>query len=112
MLNYLLNDRIFVSYTCPTLWFVGAIAVILFEVILDFKAPYGRYNTSNRGIPVRTAWILQELPSFFVPSYLLYQYWPLVTTTKFLLISFFLIHYSQRYVKHVNIRATTSNSYV
>ena len=100
MLNYLLNDRIFVSYICPICWFLSAIVVFFLEVILDIKASYGRYNSNNSGIPARLAWFIQELPSFFVPCYLLVEYWSLVTTTKFLLISFFLIHYFQRYVKH------------
>jgi hypothetical protein len=100
MLNYLLNDRLFVSYICPSFWFVGSIAVFIAEIILDIKVPYGRYNTSNSGVPVRLAWFIQELPCFVIPCYLLYSHWSLVTMTKFMIIGFFLTHYFQRYVEY------------
>lgn len=97
MLEYLLNDRIFVTYTCPYVWIISSIFIVIFQGILGIRAPYGRYNNSNSGIPGRLAWFFQESPCFFIPCYLLYQYWSLVTLTKFLLITFFLVHYFQRY---------------
>lgn len=105
MLKYLLNDRIFVSYICPCLWFISSAFVIILEVILGIRAPYGRYNTTNKGIPVRLAWLIQELPCFIIPSYLLYYYWSSVTITKFIIVGLFLIHYFQRYVIHILSRS-------
>lgn len=98
MLKYLLNDRLFASYTVPFFWFIGGILVVFLELVVNMKASYGRYNSSNSGIPVRTAWILQELPSFAVPCVLLIHHWSSVTPTKFVILSLFLIHYFQRYV--------------
>jgi hypothetical protein len=103
MLKYLLNDRIFVSYTCPWLWFTSSAFVFFLEIILGIRAPYGRYNTNNGGISARLAWFIQELPSFMIPSYLLYYHWSSVTITKFIIIGLFLIHYFQRYVKYERI---------
>lgn len=100
MLQYLLNDQIFVTYICPSFWFINSIFVLFFEIILGIRAPYGRYNTKNTGIPVRLAWFIQELPCFIIPCYLLYNHWSSVTMTKFIIIGFFLIHYFQRYVKY------------
>ncbi|CAF0831492.1 unnamed protein product [Adineta steineri] len=113
MLEYILNDHIFVSYTCPYLWFIGAAVVLLFEVILDIKAPYGRYNTTNGGIPVRLAWFIQELPSFVVPCYILYNNWSSISITKLIIISFFLIHYFQRvFIYPMLIRGGKHSSYL
>lgn len=101
MLEYLLNDRIFVTYICPSLWIISAIFVFILEIILGIRAPYGRYNTTNKGIPVKLAWFIQEFPSFLIPSYLIYYYWSSITLTKFLIVSLYLIHYFQRYVTYI-----------
>jgi hypothetical protein len=98
MLKYILDDRTFVNYTIPYSWLINSGFVLLFGTILGIKAPYGRYNTSNSGVPVRLAWFIQELPSFVVPCYLLYYHWSSVTLTKFIIVGFYLIHYFQRYV--------------
>ena len=96
MFEYLYNDRLLASYTVPFVWFGSGILVIILEVFVNIKAPYGRYNTSNAGIPVRLAWFLQELPSFAVPCYLLYYHWSTVTPTKLIILSLYLMHYFQR----------------
>jgi len=98
MLKYLLNDQIFVTYICPCFWFIGSIFVFFFEIILGIRAPYGRYNTKNSGIPARLAWFIQEVPCFIIPSYLLYYHWSSVSITNFIIVGLFLIHYFQRYV--------------
>ena len=96
MLEYIFDDRLFVSYTCPYLWFISAALVVVLELFINMKAPYGRYNTSNAGIPVRTAWFIQELPSFVVPCYLLYHHGSSVSFTNFVIVGWYLIHYFQR----------------
>jgi 3-oxo-5-alpha-steroid 4-dehydrogenase 1 len=96
MLEYILNDRIFVTYICPYTWIISSVFVVIFQGIVGIKASYGRYNNSNSGISGRLAWFIQECPCFIIPCYLLYQYWSSVTLTKFLLMAFFLIHYFQR----------------
>ncbi|CAF3440680.1 unnamed protein product [Rotaria sp. Silwood1] len=113
MLKYILNDQNFVSYICPYLWFIGAVFVLLFEIIFDFKASYGRYNTNNSGVPVRLAWFIQELPSFTIPCYLLYYHWSSVSITKFIIVSYFLIHYFQRvFIYPMLIRGGKHSSYL
>jgi len=113
MLKYLLHDRLFASYTVPFFWFIGGIFVVFLELVVNIKAPYGRYNSSNSGIPVRTAWILQELPSFVVPSVLLIHHWSSVTPTKFVILSLFLIHYFQRvFIYPMLIRGGKHSSYL
>jgi len=113
MLEYLLNDQIFVSYTCPYLWFISAIFIFFGEIILGIRAPYGRYNTKNSGIPSRLAWFIQELPCFVIPCYLLYNQWSSVTITKFIIIGFFLIHYFQRvFIYPMLIRGGKNSSYI
>jgi hypothetical protein len=97
MLEYSYNDRIFVTYICPYIWIISSVFVVVFQGIIGIKAPYGRYNNSNSGIPGRLAWFIQESPCFIIPCYLLYQHWSSVSITKFLLMTFFLIHYFQRY---------------
>lgn len=104
MLTYLLNDQNLVSYVFPYLWLINAVFVIFFEIILDIKAPYGRYNTNNSGVPCRLAWFVQELPCFVIPSYLLYYYWPSISITKFIIVGLFLIHYFQRYVEREKLK--------
>ena len=100
MLEYIFNDRLLVTYICPYMWIICSPFVVIFEAIVGIKATYGRYNNNNNnnngGIPARLAWFIQELPCFIIPCYLLYEYWSSITTTKFLLIGFFLIHYFQR----------------
>jgi hypothetical protein len=103
MLKYILDDRIFVSHTCPYLWFISSLLIVFFELIVDIKASYGRYNTSNKGIPAKLAWFIQEFPSFAIPCYLLYYYWQSVTITKLIIVGLFLIHYFQRYVQYDTI---------
>ena len=98
MFEYVFNDQVFVTYTCPLLWWIFSIVVVILEQLVQIKAPYGRYNVENTGIPVRIAWFIQELPSFAVPFYLVYNHWNTITTTKLVIISFFLIHYFQRFV--------------
>jgi hypothetical protein len=97
MLEYIVNDRIFVTYICPYTWIISSIFVLVFQGFVGIKAPYGRYNNSNSGIPARLAWFIQELPCFIIPCYLLYKYWSSISIIKFLLTAFFLIHYFQRY---------------
>ncbi|CAF1076826.1 unnamed protein product [Adineta steineri] len=96
MLQHIFNDRLFVTYICPYTWIISSVFIVIFQGILGIKAPYGRYNESNHGIPGRLAWFIQELPCFIIPCYLLSQYWSSISLIKFLLIIFFLIHYFQR----------------
>ncbi|CAF0744873.1 unnamed protein product [Rotaria sordida] len=96
MLKYILNDQNFVCYVLPYLWFINSFIVIFCELVLNIKAPYGRYNTNNSGVPARLAWFIQELPSFMIPCYLLYYHWSSVSITKFIIVGLFLIHYFQR----------------
>ena len=79
------------------MWFIGSALVVFLEIFVNIKAPYGRYNTTNTGIPVRIAWFVQELPSFVVPCYLLYSHWPTISLVKFVVVLWFLVHYAQRY---------------
>jgi hypothetical protein len=96
MLEYILNDRLVVTYIIPYFWLICSPVVLISEIILGYRAPYGRYNTSNNGIPARLAWFIQELPSFTIPCYLLYYHWSSVTITKFIIVGLYLIHYFQR----------------
>ncbi|CAF0940623.1 unnamed protein product [Adineta ricciae] len=96
MLEYIFNDRLFVTYTCPYVWFISASLVFVLETIIGIRAPYGRYNTNNSGVPVRLAWFIQECPCVFVTCYLLYTNWSSVSFTKFFILGLFLIHYFQR----------------
>lgn len=98
MLTFILNDENFVTYVCPYLWFISSFFVFFFEIILNIKAPYGRYNNNDSGVPVRLAWFIQELPCFTIPCYLLYYHWSSISLTKFIIVGLFLIHYFQRYV--------------
>ena len=107
MFEYLFDDRLFVTCTVPYLFFIGGIAVIFFELVVNIKAEYGRYNTNNSGVPVRLAWFIQELPSFAVPCYLFYHHWPLVTSTKFVVLNLYLIHYLQRCVVRISVEIDT-----
>ncbi|CAF2623346.1 unnamed protein product [Rotaria sp. Silwood2] len=85
MLKYILNDQNFVSYVCPYLWFISAFLVIVLEFVVNIKAPYGRYNINNSGIPARLAWFTQELPCVIIPCYLLYYHWSSLSITKFII---------------------------
>jgi hypothetical protein len=100
MFEYFLDDRLFVTYTCPYLWLIGSFLVVFLELVVNIKAPYGRYNTTNSGIPVRMAWFIQELPSFAIPCYLVYYHWTSLTLTKSIIIAWFSMHYFQRFVSY------------
>ena len=96
MREFIFDDRILVTYTYPYTCIISAIFVVLLEGVVGIRAPYGRYNKNNSGIPARLAWFIQELPCFLIPCYLLYYYWSFLTLTKFLVIAFYLVHYFQR----------------
>lgn len=98
MLNYIPDDRTLVTYVFPYMWLINAVLVVFLEIALNFKATYGRYNTSNSGISARLAWFIQELPSFVVPCYLLYYHQSSLSTVNVVIVGLFLIHYFQRYV--------------
>ncbi|KAM6899475.1 3-oxo-5-alpha-steroid 4-dehydrogenase 1 isoform 2-T2 [Xenentodon cancila] len=75
-------------------------AACTFVSLLFESVPYGRYATDKYGFPVnvKLAWFVQELPSFFLPVYLLF--WASCSKTSLLpnqlLIGMFLCHYFQR----------------
>ena len=51
------------------------VSLVVFVLLQIVNAPYGRYsNTSvwGFGVPVRLAWVVQEIPSFFVPVLLVF----------------------------------------
>jgi len=78
MFDSFLTDQIFVTYLIPYCWIIFSFIVVFIEVVIGYQAPYGRYNTTNNGIPVKLAWFIQELPCFVIPSYLLCHYWSYV----------------------------------
>ena len=100
MLKYILDDRNFVTCICPYLWLISSPIVLYFEIILDIKSSYGRYNIHNHGIPARLAWFMQELPSFVIPCCLLYYHGSSSSLTQLIIVGLFLIHYVQRYDKY------------
>ncbi|CAF4784301.1 unnamed protein product, partial [Rotaria magnacalcarata] len=95
MLDYIPNDQTIVTYVFPYMWLISSVLVVFLEIVLNIKATYGRYNTSGSGISARLAWFIQELPSFFVPCFLLYYHQSSLSMTKFAIIGLFLIHYFQ-----------------
>lgn len=84
--------------TITIIWII--IGLILFPVILKYKAPYGRHSTKKWGktISNKTGWIIMELPALLIcPSF-----YVLNTTNLFTLNSVFIIlwitHYFNRTV--------------
>ena len=76
------------------------IGLILFPVILKYKAPYGRHSTKKWGktISNKTGWIIMELPALLIcPIFYLVN-----TTNLFTLNSVFILlwitHYFNRTV--------------
>ena len=84
--------------TITIIWII--IGLILFPVILKYKAPYGRHSTKKWGktISNKTGWIIMELPALLIcPIFYLVN-----TTNLFTLNSVFIIlwitHYFNRTV--------------
>ena len=94
----------FLTFAAKLMVVCGILAAIALQFL---KAEYGRYfsSTASRsrwgfGISARIAWFVQELPSFLVPCILLYHAREdvLGLTPNLVLLSLYLLHYSQRWV--------------
>lgn len=78
--------------------------VIVVVSLIFLKAEYGRYFSSNStrkygfAVDARVAWFVQELPAFVVPCLLLLYARKDVfgLTPNMILLSLFLLHYTQR----------------
>ncbi|KAK5965782.1 hypothetical protein GCK32_017000, partial [Trichostrongylus colubriformis] len=76
-------------------WLMIISGVIVFaSLLLGMRAGYGRYTTqSSYVIPARTAWFVQEMPSFVIPVYYLMG---CRNIAGILVLSAFIIHYFNR----------------
>ena len=98
------DDVLLINSMAVVMLVFSAVTVLL--LVISFHAPYGRYSSSNWGfeIPVKVAWVVQELPAFCTPVYLVLtterQSWNFVNLA---LIAMFLGHYAHRYSKCVYI---------
>ncbi|KAK6183052.1 hypothetical protein SNE40_010604 [Patella caerulea] len=75
-------------------------AIIIFLSLQFVTAPYGRYSSGSWGFGVnpKFAWVVQEMPSFIIPIYVLFfTDCPKIRSTPNLILStLFLLHYFQR----------------
>ena len=96
LLDYVVqNEESVLDWMAYVMIITAAVVALLLQFV---DAPYGRYASSSWGCLVngKVAWVLQELPSLLVPVSLLYYHaWP-IPTPNAILISMFLIHYTQR----------------
>ncbi|KAM8966987.1 3-oxo-5-alpha-steroid 4-dehydrogenase 1 [Pelodytes ibericus] len=85
-------------------WFLEMLSLLMilmglvsFGLLRFINMPYGRYSNSTFGppVPVRCAWFIQELPSFVLPVYFIYQHHQLGAVTM-ILIGVFTLHYLHR----------------
>ena len=98
----LTDDRLFINIWAWLLIAIGVI-VVVYSCLIG-NVPYGRYATENWGfgLDAKLAWILQELPAFIIPFFLLVRK---LRNSQFSLFSpnvvltvLFLMHYFRRYV--------------
>ncbi len=83
-------------YTLTAIWIL--IALVLFPIILNYKAPYGRHSSKKWGktIPNKTGWILMELPALLVCPTLYFTYTPSLYSLNTVFISLWVFHYFNR----------------
>lgn len=82
------------------------IGFIVFIILMYQPATYGRYSNTGRiysvAVPPKTAWFLQELPSFLIPTLLMtfslcgYEKFGVYSTSQLIVLSCFTLHYFQR----------------
>ena len=83
-------------YTLTAIWIL--IGLVLFPIILNYKAPYGRHSSKKWGktIPNKTGWILMELPALLVCPTLYFTYTPSLYSLNTVFISLWIFHYFNR----------------
>lgn len=91
------NEKVLTEYI-SYVYFLWGISV--FISLLTTTAPYGRYSRKGWGfcLPVKFAWIVQEIPSFIVPLMVLYEC-PCSKSSvpiNLFVLGLFLLHYFQR----------------
>ena len=96
-------------------WFLVILGVVMASVALftTLRVPYGRYTkdknvVSKLGligclIPPKLAWFLQELPSLFIPLFLVLNVggrYVGVVNPNIVLLGMFIVHYANRSEEH------------
>lgn len=93
-----ISELILLSWMSYAMIAVGAIVAISL-IFGNMKANYGRYAIGNRlpALDARIAWVIQEMPSFFIPFFFFIRAADL-KLMQFLPLAMFITHYFHRFV--------------